>query len=235
MRFYVDTHVHTSETSKCGNSTAAEMVAAYKAAGFGAIVISDHFVNGNSLCAGKNAPWKDRMDQFLRGYHAAVRAGKRLGVHVLLGWEWGHRCEDYVTIGLDEAFLYEHPEIEEMATPEYCALVHAHGGFVIRAHPFRIAGYMNGVTPEQHPECVDAIEIVNGGHQRINRPDFDEQALAQCREYGKIATAGSDSHRANEAAMTGMIFPFEIDSAQALIAALREGKGEVIPEPKYGK
>lgn len=235
MQFLVDTHVHTSETSRCGRSTAAEMVAAYKAAGFGAIVVSDHFVNGNSLCAGRHASWKDRMDQFLRGYHAAVRAGKRLGVHVLLGWEWGRACADYVTIGLDETFLYEHPEIEDMPVPEYCALVHAHGGFVIRAHPFRVAAYMNGVLPEQYPQCVDAIEIINGGHQRMNRPDFDEQALAQCREYGKIATAGSDSHHASEAADTGMIFPFEIDSAQALIAALRAGQGEVIPEPKYGR
>ena len=51
MVFRIDTHVHTSETSKCGRSSAAEMVAAYKAAGVDAIVISDHFVNGNSLCA----------------------------------------------------------------------------------------------------------------------------------------------------------------------------------------
>ena len=42
MQFFVDTHVHTSETSKCGRSTAAEMIAAYKNAGFGAVVISDH-------------------------------------------------------------------------------------------------------------------------------------------------------------------------------------------------
>ena len=235
MQFFVDTHVHTSETSKCGRSTAAEMIAAYKNAGFGAVVISDHFVNGNSVCAGKHAPWHTRIDQVLRGYHAACRAGKRLGVHVLLGWEWGHQCADYVTTGLPESFLYEHPEIEDMAPPEYCELVHACGGFVIRAHPFRMASYMNGVMPAQYPECVDAIEIVNGGHLLMNRADFDTQAREQCEAYGKIATAGSDAHLAKNAAMTGMVFPFEIDSEAALVAALRAGKGTIIPNPQYGK
>lgn len=174
------------------------------------------------------------MEQFLRGYHAACRAGSRLGVRVLLGWEWGYHCGDYVTIGLDEDFLYAHPEMEDMTPPAYCALVHACGGFVIRAHPFRQADYMNGVMPEQYPACVDAIEIVNGGHQRMNRPDFDAQARKQQEQYGKIATAGSDAHHTAEAGMTGMIFPCEIDSARALADALRAGMGRVIDSPKYG-
>ena len=233
MVFRIDTHVHTSETSKCGRSSAAEMVAAYKAAGVDAIVISDHFVNGNSLCAPK-APWDMRMEQFLRGYHAACRAGKRLGVRTLLGWEWGHQCADYVTIGLDEGFLYDHPEIETMEPPAYCALVHACGGFVIRAHPFRQAAYMNGIKTAQYPEAVDAIEIINGGHVRINRPDFDALAKEQQEQYGKIATAGSDAHHVSEVWKTGMLLSCAVDSTQELAEALRAGKGVVMENAHYG-
>lgn len=223
MEFRIDTHVHTSETSKCGRSSAADMVAAYKAAGFDALVITDHFVNGNSLCP-KDAPWKERMDAFVKGYHAAARAGEKLDMRVLFGWEWGFHGADYVTLGLDERFLYEHPEIEAMEPGAYCALVHACGGWVIRAHPFRNPDH----TGPEKLEMVDAIEIINGGHVRKNQTAFDALARAYQEQSGKIATAGSDAHHASEAATTGMAFPCAIDSMDALVKALRDGKGRVI-------
>ena len=41
-------HCHTAETSRCGKSAAADMVAAYHRKGFAGVVITDHFVNGYS-------------------------------------------------------------------------------------------------------------------------------------------------------------------------------------------
>ena len=52
-----ETHMHTSETSRCARSPAAKMVAAYKDAGYHGIVVTDHFLNGYS-CMEKDWPWR---------------------------------------------------------------------------------------------------------------------------------------------------------------------------------
>ena len=62
-------HLHTLESSRCARSRAADMVEAYHALGFEGIVVTDHFVNGNSR-APAVAPWKTRIDGFLAGYRA---------------------------------------------------------------------------------------------------------------------------------------------------------------------
>ena len=82
---------------------------------------------------------------------------------------------------------------------------------------------------------MDAIEIINGGHVRINRPDFDALARAQQEQYGKIATAGSDAHHVSEVWKTGMLFSCAVDSTQELAAALRAGKGVVMENAHYGR
>ena len=43
--FYVQLHLHTSETSRCGEAPAVEMVRACKTAGYDLIAITDHFFN----------------------------------------------------------------------------------------------------------------------------------------------------------------------------------------------
>ena len=39
----IDLHVHTSEISRCGLMTAEETIRRYRDAGYGAIVIANHF------------------------------------------------------------------------------------------------------------------------------------------------------------------------------------------------
>ena len=58
--FKIDMHVHTSESSLCGKSPAEEMVKAYKAKGYDAIAITDHFVNGSTRVP-KDLPWEERI------------------------------------------------------------------------------------------------------------------------------------------------------------------------------
>ena len=46
-KYIYETHLHTSEGSACGRSKAADIVHAYKAAGYTGIIITDHFFYGN--------------------------------------------------------------------------------------------------------------------------------------------------------------------------------------------
>ena len=42
----LETHLHTSEVSQCGRIPAREMIRRYHAAGYGAVVVTDHFLPG---------------------------------------------------------------------------------------------------------------------------------------------------------------------------------------------
>ena len=68
-RVLLEVHAHTSESSPCAELTAAELVAALHAAGYGAAVITDHYLPG--CCASRPA-----REAFLAGYRAA-RSGRR--------------------------------------------------------------------------------------------------------------------------------------------------------------
>ena len=58
--FLYDVHVHTSEASKCAPQSAAEMVEEYHAKGYRGIIVTDHFLNGNTRVPA-DLPWKERV------------------------------------------------------------------------------------------------------------------------------------------------------------------------------
>ena len=72
-------HMHTAETSKCGRSSARDMVKAYYDKGFSGVVITDHFVNGNSY-ANDPETWKDpdTAAETTRKYNALKAETERL-------------------------------------------------------------------------------------------------------------------------------------------------------------
>lgn len=74
----IDTHVHTSEVSRCGKLTASEIVDAYKRANYDAIVITDHFILSEAVGL---KPY-EIVERQLKGYLAAREAaGSRIAVY----------------------------------------------------------------------------------------------------------------------------------------------------------
>ena len=59
--FYVQLHLHTSETSRCGRSPAAEMARACKAAGYDLVAVTDHFFNANIGCE-PDLSWPEKVE-----------------------------------------------------------------------------------------------------------------------------------------------------------------------------
>ena len=68
----LDTHVHTSQVSPCGKVPAEEMIELYKEAGYGGVIITDHYYKGYFESLG-NRPWEEKIQSFLSGYKAALR------------------------------------------------------------------------------------------------------------------------------------------------------------------
>ena len=146
--FYVQLHLHTSETSRCGRASGAEMARACKAAGYDLIAITDHFFNANIACE-QDIPWEDKVEFLFRGYYAAKEEGDRIGLEVIRGWEtytsytpfengeWRpmQRGPELLTYGLDEKFLLAHPDIDKLPYYDYIRVVKEAGGRIIHAHP----------------------------------------------------------------------------------------------------
>lgn len=217
--FKIDMHVHTSESSLCGKSTAEEMVKAYKAKGYDAIAITDHFVNGSTRVP-KDLPWEERIHLLFEGYRRAEECGKKIGIKVFQGFEYPDKGSDFLVYGITEEFLCSHPETEKMDIVKLLALFRENGGFVIHAHPIRNKN--NGI--HLYPRSVDAIEVYNGGHGlKYGKYDPKDNDLAKfyADQTDLPQTGASDTHDVNHMYGGGMVFEREPNDIHDLIDMIR--------------
>ena len=190
MKYLYETHMHTSQGSACGHSEGHEYVEIYKKLGYTGIFVTDHFFQGN--CAmNRTLPWRERVDAYMAGYRDAKAVGDQIGLDVFFGIEQNYNGDEYLIYGVDENFLYAHPEIETWTRPELYEAVHAAGGCVVQAHPFRERGYLTRI--HLNPFCVDGIEGVN----TANQPEQDALAVRYGQALHMPMTCGNDIHDVN--------------------------------------
>ena len=217
MLYRYETHCHANLCSRCAHSTPEEMVRAYKNAGFAGLVLTDHFIHGYTN-VNQNLPWEDRMYCYFNAYLQAKAEGDKLNFDVIFGIEHAHGGgQEVLVYGIDLDFLLSHPEIETASLEEFSALVHAAGGILIQAHPYRYGGWEVPVRLD----LVDGIEVYNAG----NESQKNRMALQKAEERPCILTAGADSHAAWEERVgtTGIALPYRISSGQDLVEALKKG------------
>ena len=225
-RYYYETHLHTLQSSKCGKVDAAEMVRLYKDAGYTGVVITDHFIGGNTAID-RSLPWEEWVNQFCRSYEIAKAEGDEIGLQVFFGWESGFKGTEFLIYGLDKQWLLDHPQIRDCTVQEQYELVSADGGLVIHAHPYRIRSYHRDI--HLYPDCIDAVEAVNGAHSssviEATPQDLRANRLAEIysKEYCFPVTSGSDQHGSN-LYYGGMAFSRKMEDIHDLIRAIRVGE-----------
>lgn len=185
MNNLFDLHVHTKETSNCGQVPAAEVVERYINLGYDGICITDHMNTGNLKNKGEN--YGEKAISFLKGYHAAKEAaGDRL--KVILGMEirFADYDNDYLVFGFDEDFILNNDLLRFEELEEFRPFADENGLCVIQAHPFR--KNMTIVSPR----LLDGMEVYNGhgGHDSRNAI-----AYLWAEKYGLRMTSASDFHR----------------------------------------
>ena len=191
--YLYETHLHTSQGSACGRSEGREYISLYRDMGYDGIFVTDHFFQGN-CAAPRSGPWASRVDAYMRGYEEAKNEGEKQGLKVFFGIEQKYDDGDeYLLYGLDKAFLLAHTEIESWSREELFRQVHAFGGCVVQAHPFRDRGYI--VRIHLQLSGIDAIEAVNIS----NKPHEDVCALKLAKALSLPVTCGSDIHGAENA------------------------------------
>ena len=224
--YLYETHLHTKEASACGNSTAEELVYAYKEAGYTGIMVTDHFYRGNTAID-RNLSWEDWVEAYCKGYENAKAVGDKIGLQVFFGWEESHQGADFLIYGLDKEWMLKHPELKEVTVEEQYELVHKSGGMVIHAHPYREAWYIPEIR--LFPTSVDGVEIFNASHYGKNlredgRSLYDVQAMEYAQKYNFPCTGGSDIHSTN-LLYGGMAFQRKLADVQDYMKAVlgREG------------
>ena len=218
--FKTETHLHTSEVSRCGKLSSDQMIKRYSEAGYKTVIVTDHF-QANTLDTLGDISWEDKVAIFLSGYYRAKYTAEKFDMHVLLGAEFCFvgQPNPYLALGLTKEFLCKYPDLHKMSIAEFYPIAKAAGIYLIQAHPYRD----DNCYPT--PEYADAVEVYNG-NPRHN--DYNDRAEAYALENGFPITGGSDAHQLPDIAQGGIITEKPITTVEEYIEIVKSGKLELI-------
>ena len=219
--FKTETHLHTSESSGCARLSAEEMVKSYYEEGYSTICICDHLKEDHLIHWG-NISWQEKVNNHLKGYEKAKETALKYNINILLASEIEFKKtapNHYLLIGVTKEFLLSNPDICEMSIEEFAILAKKNNIFVVQAHPFRDSRCF------PTSEFVDAIEVYNSNPRHS---DFNEKSFELVEKYDLCITAGSDAHRAEDIARSGILTETEIKTSDDLIEAIKERKIRII-------
>lgn len=215
-------HCHTAQTSACASLTAQQIVELYLANGYDGIVITDHFLNGNTTVNAQlpNGTYEEQIELFCQGYRQVKQAaGDKL--KVFFGFEFSYKGTDILAYGFDEAKLKSLPKLKDMDMRSFVRFCRDCGVLAVQAHPYRTADYIDHIR--LYPEC-EGVETLNACRDAL----CNDLGAFYAKAYNKIAVGGSDIHHANQKMLSGMAFDEEVQSLEQMIALLRAGKGSII-------
>jgi predicted metal-dependent phosphoesterase TrpH len=227
--FRYETHCHTAPVSKCGRASAADTVSFYKKHGYAGVFITNHFLDGNINPEARELPYCDQIEYYFSDHEECVRIGTEIGIKVFPGVELSYKGTDFLIYGLDKEWYKAHPEILEMEKTEELPFMMEAGAFVIQAHPYREAHYIDHIR--LFPRSVHGAEVMINSNQSW---ESNEMADIYAEKYGLLKTAGSDNHWGSNAferlrekgyrpQLAAMYSDKEINSVQDYINGVRNG------------
>ncbi len=225
--FKYDLHLHTSESSACGNNTVGEMMKKLKSEGFSGAVLTNHFFFGNT-CINRNQPWAQFVSEYCRPYYEAQKEAAQLDFDLLFGLEENYGGgKEFLVYGITPEFLAERPQLllwNNTDSP-YCTErlklwydeVKAAGGVLVLAHPFRERGYISDTYWLPDLSLCDGVELYNF----CNTHDDNARAQVFASRSDMILTAGSDLHTVNFKGGAGIKVESRIRDEKALAEVLK--------------
>ena len=223
-----ETHCHTSPVSLCGKASVEDTVTFYKRMGYDGIFLTNHFLDGNINPEILKLPYRRQIDAYFADYEKAAEIGAKIGLKVLPAVELSCRGTDFLIYGLNQDWYRDHPEIMDMKKTDELAFMMGEGAFVIQAHPFREAHYIDHIR--LFPRSVHGVEVINSGQAW----QANEMALPYAEQYRLLQTCGSDNHWGSKVfeklcekgyrpEIAGMCTETEICSVQEYVNQVRNG------------
>jgi len=216
-----ETHLHTAVSSACSCFLPEEIVEKYVRLGYQGVFVTDHFMRGNSSVP-KSLPYEEQVSRYFEGYRAVKKCAEGSGLDVFYGIEISEMGTDFLFYGLDEKWYCDHPELMTETPKAFCRLAREAGGFVVQAHPYREAFYIDHIR--LFPSDVDGIEVFNAANG-IGRANALSKTLAEA--YGLKESAGSDIHTKAQKVLAGVEFENKITSEQDFAARMKQGGGRI--------
>ena len=183
-----ETHCHTWPVSNCARASVEDTLNFYKKYGYDGIFLTNHFLDGNINREAHSLPFRELIDYYFSDYEAAAALGKAIGIKVFPGVELSYRGTDFLIYGLEKEWYKSHPEILGMEKTEELALLMDAGAFIIQAHPYREAYYIDHIR--LYPRSVHGVEVINSNQSEVS----NEMADLYADRYRLLKTAGSDNH-----------------------------------------
>jgi len=192
----IDFHVHSSEYSECGQSTAREQVEASIAKGMDVIFFTDH----------QRLFPQDEIDALNKEFTPfKIYQGIEITIQ-------GEAQEDFIVIGVHDAEL----EKENWEYEELCKFVHERNGAIILVHPYRYSDQVNVDIWEYAPDAVEVLSATSGEKNYERR-----KRLASV--VSKPEVTNSDSHEASTAGCFYNVFPVNCDTEALILHSLLDG------------
>jgi predicted metal-dependent phosphoesterase TrpH len=195
----VDMHVHTAVSSPCSFIDPESMITWAERVGLDAVCVTEH----------------DEVE----GAQAAYELALRRGFKIFRGVEIYTDLGDVLVFGcLKDARSWQVPYRELLRE------VHAAGGIVIPAHPWRGQGGLEELLAKEGMRemlsTCDALEVINGGTSR----DHNLVAAEAARRFGLPGVGGSDAHHLAQIGRALTRFERELESEEDLVREVRAGR-----------
>lgn len=220
-------HAHCEECSKCAAAPAVEIARSFYEGGYAGMVFTDHCCSGYSAVPAEWT-WEQRVRRYYEAYLTAKDFGDAHDFDVHFGWEhYVGRGKEILTYGIDLDFLLRNPDIPELSVEAYCDRVHAFGGYVAQAHPYRMRPDIDA-SWQPFIHCLDGIEVYNAANGSCQNAKAMLLAVAH-PELGRLS--GADCHRIGEkVGAAGLAFERRLKTKEDLVSALFAKEGKLIAD-----
>jgi predicted metal-dependent phosphoesterase TrpH len=205
-----DLHIHTCRYSGCSNIDPVEALRTAAQGGLNVIALTEHGIR-----------WPDEELSKL------IDDSGVEDLLVIPGQEAA--CYSHLGVFQGEFLVYGYPKSlgSNKSARQLIEMVHAEGGVVVAAHPFKKAQQGEGFYGSGHLTeklDVDGLEV--------DQPSYDEESRRLAKTVMtamNITDIGcSDAHDLCEIGRCRSIFQDRIDSVEALCQAIRNGRAEAI-------
>ncbi len=187
--YATELHAHTSPVSPCADFSPAAVVDFYRKAGAHSIVITNHLLRKQA-----EGDREAEAEAYLADYYAALEAGKRVGMNVILGVEirFYENNNDYLVYGISPEDILPFIHLVPDGIENFYRKVKNGRNIILQAHPFR-----RGITPAPL-SAIDGIEVYNlhPGHNSVM--GF---AAQYARAHDLTVSGGSDFHHQDHEAV----------------------------------
>ena len=220
MKYKIESHAHTKESSPCSRVSAKDLVDTYIANGYDGIIITDHYSAYSFGNIFKDVPWEEKIAELLSGYSNAKKyaVNKKFDVFLAIELTFIDSKNDYIIYGMTKKFLVDNRNLPLLTISEFRKLADDNDLFIVQVHPCR--PYLDPPIPDY----LDAVEVYNGNKRHTSNNDI---ALKFAEKNNLPKTSGSDFHQFEDAATGGMILPYRIKTLSEFVCILRNNENKI--------